>query len=126
MQNNREGISRLRQSIVRLSDEAALLLRLFLEDAPILRGNVYPLRRRCGKSGCKCVTHGELHESMVLSSSEAGRTRLRTVPKGSLAEWRILTKRYLRLRHARARLVVIYAKLISLTDELEQTRRVEL
>jgi hypothetical protein len=41
----------------------------------MVRGSVVTHRRRCGKPNCRCATGEELHESTVLSYSEAGRTR---------------------------------------------------
>lgn len=43
--------------------------------APMIRGSVVAHRRRCGKSNCRCADGSSLHESTVLSYSQAGRTR---------------------------------------------------
>lgn len=48
-------------------------------DPTMIRGSVVTHRRRCGKPGCRCAG-GELHESIVLSYSEAGRTRFAMLP----------------------------------------------
>ena len=40
-----------------------------------MKGSVYTLRRKCGKATCACA-RGALHETVVVSWSEAGRTRL--------------------------------------------------
>jgi hypothetical protein len=46
-----------------------------------------------------------------------------TIPSGRLVELRILAKRYQRFRRARARLVEIHKKMLSLINELEAARR---
>lgn len=40
-----------------------------------LRGSVVVNRRRCGKPTCRCSAGTALHETTVLSYSEAGRTK---------------------------------------------------
>lgn len=120
-----ERSSQLRQVARRLGEEHTRLLTLFLPADPVLRGTVYELRRRCGKATCACARDGSPHRSWVLSWSEHGRTHLRVVPKGSLAEWRLWTRRYQSLRKARARLVALQAELLAILDALEQGRRKE-
>lgn len=41
----------------------------------LIRGSVVKVRRRCGKSTCKCA-QGDLHETWALSFSHQGRTRM--------------------------------------------------
>ena len=117
--------SQSRLTLVRLRDEVAQLIELFLAREPLVPGTVYELRRKCGHPTCRCA-RGEPHASWVLSWSEGGRTRLRIVPKEKLRELRILTQRYSRLRKARARLVKIHRGILALIDELERARRKEL
>ena len=117
--------SRLRQSLVQLSDEINKLTNPFLSDKPVIKGSVYELKRKCGKPGCKCA-QGELHGSMVVSSSEKGKTRLRVIPSGSLVEVRGKVKRYQKLRKARARLVEVHKKMLQVMDEMETMRREEI
>src|SRR5216684_3315617 len=58
-------------------------------DAPgvprMVRGTVVTHRRRCGKPGCRCAAGEQLHESVVLSYSERGRTRFVMLPPGEVA-----------------------------------------
>lgn len=120
-----ERLSRLRQSLARLRDEATQLLEVFLGRTPLARGTVYELRRKCGKPSCCCATEGRLHAVTVLSCSEEGRTRLRAIPQGQIADLRALTARYQRFRRARARLVKVYRKMFAVIDQLEAARRRE-
>jgi uncharacterized protein DUF6788 len=46
---------------------------------PLLRGSLVTLRRRCGKSSCRCADGEALHEAPALSYSEGGRTRMLTL-----------------------------------------------
>lgn len=44
----------------------------------LLRGSLVTLRRRCGKSNCRCAD-GQPHETPALSFSEGGRTKTVTL-----------------------------------------------
>lgn len=67
----------------------------------LVRGSVFTHRRRCGKPTCRCADGEHLHESVVLSYSEAGRTRLLMLPPDKVAAVGAATERY---RAAKARL----------------------
>src|SRR5659263_538238 len=72
----------------------------------MVRGSVVTHRRRCGKPNCRCATGEELHESTVLSYSEAGRTRFVMLPAGEVAAVRAAVERY---RAAQAKLAAVSA-----------------
>ncbi len=122
MQTHRRHLSRLRQTLVRLKDQPGKLLPVFLEGYPLVRGTVYPLRRRCGKPNCRCA-RGKLHETTVLSASISGRSRLWTVPSDQVEKMSKLTKRYQRFRTARADFVKLYTKMLRAIDAIEKVRR---
>jgi hypothetical protein len=122
--NNRERLSRMRQSLAELAQEIQGLIPIFVERTPLMKGTVYEQKRKCGKPGCHCAT-GEPHRSMILSRSEEGRTKLGVIPSGYLKDFQMLTERYQKFRRARARLGQIYKKMISLIDQLEESRRRE-
>lgn len=115
--------SRLRKRIQQCHREVSDQLRVLKQRRPLVRGNVYNLRRKCGKAGCRCQD-GHLHESWVLSVPEEGRKRMRAVPKGKRTQWQPMTERYRRFRRARARLVKLFAEILKLVDELERERTV--
>ena len=125
MTGTRERLSRLRQSLTRLRDEASRLLEVFLDREPVARGTVYELRRKCGKPSCCCATEGQLHAVTVLSVSEEGRTRLRTIPPDQIAAVRALTAQYQRFRRARARLVKVHRQMVTVIDQLAAARQQE-
>ena len=60
----------------------------------MIRGSVVTHRRKCGKPTCRCADGQTLHETTVLSYSEAGRTRLLTLPAAEIAAVRAATERY--------------------------------
>jgi hypothetical protein len=120
----RPRTSRLRQSLLRLHDEAGGLLEVFLAAESLVRGSVYELRRRCGRPSCRCA-RGALHPVMVWSVSEQGRTRLRIVPDDELAQLRVLTQRSQHFRRARSRLVRVQREMLQLVDQLAAARRKE-
>ena len=115
--------SRLRKHLQECQQEVSDLLRVLKQRRPLVRGNVYNLRRKCGKAGCRCQ-EGHLHESWVLSVPEKGSKRMRAVPKGKRTQWQPMTERYRRFRRARARLVKLFAEILKLVDELERERTV--
>jgi len=115
--------SRLRKQIQQRQREISDQLRVLKQRRPLVRGNVYNLRRKCGKAGCHCQD-GDLHESWVLSVPEKGRKRMRAAPKGKRTQWQQMTERYRRFRRARARLVKLFAEIVKLIDELERERTV--
>jgi hypothetical protein len=124
MQRSADRLSRLRQALVRLRDELGQRLAIVLARAPVVKGTVYALRRRCGKATCHCAA-GAPHASWVLSWSEGGGTRLRAVPPNRLAALRAQTRAYQRLRRARARLGVLHREMLKVIDEIERLRRAE-
>jgi hypothetical protein len=60
----------------------------------VVRGSVVTHRRRCGKANCRCCDGVELHESTVLSYSEAGRTKFLMLPAEEVAAVRAAVERY--------------------------------
>lgn len=60
----------------------------------VIRGSVVLHRRRCGKPNCRCVDGVDLHESTVLSYSQAGKTRFVMLPPDAVAAVRAATGRY--------------------------------
>ena len=115
--------SRLRQQLSAAGEQFGRTLKTFLGHKPLLRGNVYRNRRKCGKDGCRC-TRGELHESWVYHVREAGVQSMRAVPKGQLAKWRAWTEHYRRFRLARRELASQYREMLRLIDLLESARAV--
>jgi hypothetical protein len=115
--------SQLRKRLLQSQREISDLLRGLKQRGPLVRGNVYILRRKCGHAGCRCQD-GHLHESWVLSVPEKGSKRMRMVPKGKRTQWQPMTERYRRFRRARACLVKRFAEIIKRVDELERERTV--
>ena len=101
------------------------LIKPFFSSKPVIKGSVYELKRKCGKPGCKC-TKDQLHHSMVLSSSEKGKTRLKVIPHGFLLEVKSKVQRYQKLRLSRRRLGEVHHKMLEVIDEMEAIRREEM
>ncbi len=125
MQTELDRLSRMRQSLSDLAREVELLMPVFMDRLPMVKGTVYEQRRKCGKPNCRCRT-GKGHATMVLSRSEEGRTKLVSIPEGQLKELKILSRRYQRFRRSRVRLGQIYKKMLSLIDALEAARHQDL
>lgn len=108
-----------------MKDEPGRLLPVFLGDQPLIKGTVYSLRRRCGKPTCRCA-QGNLHESLVLSTSVEGRTQLQSLPEEKTERARELSQRYQQFRTARADFVKLYTQMVTIIDVIERLRRVKL
>lgn len=115
--------SQSRKQLQQCQREFGDLLRVLKQRRSLIRGNVYNLRRKCGKDVCRCQD-GFLHESWVLSVPEKGGKRMQMIPEGRRMQWQSMTERYRRFRRARARLVKLFASIIKLVDELERERTV--
>ena len=59
----------------------------------MLRGSLIELRRRCGKSGCRC-REGDPHCSPALSYSQEGKTHILTLPAEEVPGVKAALKRY--------------------------------
>jgi len=87
----------------------------------LLKGSVYELKTRCGKPACHCASpEGPRHSSTVLSWSERGKTRLRTLPAGDAAHLRHLAEYHRRFRQDRAALVKLHRQILLAIDRLER------
>ncbi|MDA2928253.1 hypothetical protein MYX78_13670, partial [Acidobacteria bacterium AH-259-G07] len=115
-------LSRLRLALRRHLDELKKAVKVVMARGALVKGNVYELARKCGKPNCACQ-RGQLHRSMVLSSSERGKTRLRVLPAGRVAEIRQKSEAYLRLRRARAQVTKSGREIVAGIDRIEQLRR---
>ena len=115
----------LRANIVRLLEELTKLSHTLLEGELIMRGTVYEMKRKCGGKNCVCVTEGKLHGSMVLSWSEEGKTRLKTLPEADIANYRKLTNRYREFRKVRRRVEKVFDAMLKLIDRTEAKRSKE-
>jgi hypothetical protein len=126
MQNKNEldKHSRLRQTLRELLAELEESLRVAFGRAPMIKGNVYELARKCGKPTCAC-TRGELHRSMVLTWSHEGKSKLFSIPLDRLSEVQEKSEEYLRFRRARARVTEICKKILGVMDRIEKLRREE-
>jgi hypothetical protein len=87
----------------------------------MVQGSFYLLRRKCGKSNCRCAA-GQLHAAYVLTRSEQGKDRLYTVPREQRARVRKWAAEYRRYQRARAVLAKRYLRLLSLVDQMAEQR----
>lgn len=116
--------SRLRLALKSLLADCQRQLDELLPLRQLVKGSVYQLQTRCGKPSCHCASEaGPLHSSTVLSWSEHGKTRLRTLPPGERAHLHRLTENYRRFRQTRAALVKLQRRMLATIDQLEKTLR---
>lgn len=116
--------SRQRQALRAMIEEYGRLAHTLLQPRELLKGSVYQLRTRCGKDTCRCARSRTVrHTSTVLSWSEEGRTRLRSIAPSDEFRLRRLTELYRRYREARARLVRLHRRILAAVDRLEKALR---
>jgi hypothetical protein len=118
------NLSQVRQALRRLLQDLEHSLEVAFGRSPLVKGNVYEMARKCGKSNCVC-TRGQLHRSMVLSWSEGGKTRLFSIPPERLGELKEKSQEYLQFRRARARVTEIGREIVAVLDQIEKQRREE-
>ena len=82
-----------RQKLQQLFKEQSDLLRVFMEDKPLLKGLIYKYKTKCGRQGCKCNRTGELHEVYRFTRSVAGVTRNRCINFTEVVKYEPFTKR---------------------------------
>jgi hypothetical protein len=116
-----ERASRLRQDLRALLADYQQRLQDLLPLRQLLKGSVYELKTRCGKPSCHCASPpGPLHASTVLSWSEHGKTRLRTLLAADTIHLRHLADNYRRFRQDRAALVKLHGQILVAIDRLER------
>ena len=116
--------SRQGRVLLGLLEDYGRLIRQVLALRELLKGSVYELKTRCGKASCHCASpQGPPHSTIVLSWSDAGRTRLRAVGPQDRARWRRLTEDYRHFRQCRAGLVKIHRQVLLAVDRLEKALR---
>jgi hypothetical protein len=119
-----DAATRQRQILRDLAAEHSRQLRRILQADELVKGSVYQIETRCGNPGCHCATpRGRLHPATVLSWSDAGRTRVRSLSGEQRAPFRRLSEQYRRLRQARAAMVQLQQQMLQDIDLLEQALR---
>jgi hypothetical protein len=117
-----QKLSRLRQELREVLQRLQQTLEVVLARSPLVKGSVYQIARRCGTPHCRC-TRGQLHRNFVLTWSEQGRHRMRSLPPARVAEIRQKSKEYARLRRARTEVSVLYNRILALLDQIQELRR---
>ncbi len=115
--------SALRRQLWRQFRASGRLLRLMTDQAELIPGSFYLLRRKCGKPSCRCA-QGHLHTTWVLTRSEAGQHKLYPVPPAQRARVRKLAAAWKRAQKARAKLLKLNTQLLALADEIVQKQQV--
>ncbi len=121
-QQQHQKLSRLRQELLEVLERLRKTLEVALARTPLVKGSVYQIARRCGTPHCRC-TRGQLHRNFVLTWSEQGRHRMRSLPPQRVAEVRQKSKEYARFRRARAEISVLYNRILALLEQIQELRR---
>ena len=125
MQIRSRQLSQLRQELIQLGHLSTDDLAVFLSNRPLIKGTVYPLRRKCSKPSCRCA-RGALHETIVLTANLQGKTRLWTIPEDQIPSVRLQTEAYRRFRKARSAFIKKAARrqaeMLRLIDAIREIR----
>ena len=116
-----KSLSSLRAQLLDVAQSIRQLQETFLERDPLLPGSVYTLKRRCGKSNCRCA-EGHLHHTEVLSYRGGSRTQTIIPQSGQLETFKQGTQAYRRFRQARAQLVKLQRQMLKQVDLIEAER----
>jgi hypothetical protein len=117
-----QKLSRLRQELLEVLERLRKTLEVAMARTPLVKGSVYQIARRCGNPHCRC-TRGQLHRNFVLTWSEQGRHRMRSLPPQRVAEVRQKSKEYARFRRARTEIAVLYKRILALLEHIQELRR---
>jgi hypothetical protein len=117
-----QKLSRLRQELLEVLERLRKTLEVALARTPLVKGSVYQIARRCGNPHCHC-TRGQLHRNFVLTWSEQGRHRMRSLPPQRVAEVRKKSKEYARFRRTRTEVSVLYKRILALLEQIQELRR---
>jgi hypothetical protein len=116
--------TRQRQVLRDLAAEHGRHMRQILQAGELVKGSVYQIQTRCGNPGCHCAKpRGRLHPATVLSWSDAGRTRVRSLSVEQRTPFRRFSEQYRRLRQARAAIVRLQQQMLLGIDQLEEALR---
>lgn len=125
MQIRSKRLSELKRMLIQSSHASADDLAPFLSDHSLIKGTVYPLRRKCSKPSCRCA-RGERHETIVLTENIGGKTRLWMIPEERIEEIRQETALYREFRRARRRFLKECGRrqkeMLLLIDEIGKNR----
>ena len=121
MAQKRYNPSRDRQKLDRLEEEFANILQSFSAHEPLVKGNFQNLRRRCGKTGCRCE-RGKLHESFVFIDRSSGKRRIRKTTVAQEKKLRKPVQKDQLLRKLRARLSKLHSETLACCDRLREHR----
>jgi hypothetical protein len=119
-----QSLSRLRLELRQLLSDLEHSLETVFQRDPLVKGTVYEMARKCGKPSCAC-SRGQLHKSMVLSWSQQGKTRLKSIPADKLEAIIGKSQEYTRFHQSRARVRKIGKRMLDVIDRIETLRREE-
>jgi len=118
-------LGRTRQKLKKLITEQVQLEKIFIAPFPMVKGTVYQVSVKCGKSNCRCQREGQEHKAWLITRSHEGRSQTRCLALRDLYKYKKMAKSYRQFRKARERLVKISKEQIELINALEIGRRIE-
>ena len=117
--------SRCRQRIRQIVKEIGEAAEIIMQRKRLLRGTIYNMKRRCGKSGCRC-TQGRLHATECLSTSIGGKTRMQALRKEEIPKAKEWSGNYKRFREACKKIEDLSRQLLDLSRKLQEAQVIEI
>lgn len=87
------------------------ILSLMTGQAKVIRGTLVLMKRVCGNKRCRC-SRGQKHESLYISQSRKGITRMVYIPRQDEAKVRQYTENYKRIKNLLNKISEINLKLL--------------
>ena len=113
--------AKCRQSLQQLFNDQMGLLRILLKTKLILKGVVYKSAVKCGRPGCKCAKHNQLHTVWKFTRSVHGTIENRSISFGDFIRYEPYLKNYHKFRQARAKLVKLHKHQLIILNKLEKS-----
>lgn len=117
-------LSKLRQKLSQLIKSKSNHIKIIFGNRTLIKGGVYILNRKCGKPACRCATSSYRHPSYYLYKSVKGKNTITYLKSEEVSKLKILTKNYIKFRHARAQLIKNEQEIMNVINQIEKERTV--
>ena len=118
-------ISQKRLNILKLHREEYRLIQIIINNDVLLRGTVYKMAGKCGKSSCKCYKSDYSHEVWRITKSIGGKAFARVVPVEDLFKVRNLTWNYKKFQETKRNLIKIQKEIQKEIKNIEKLKSQE-
>jgi len=119
-------LSKLRQQLSYLLKQQYKHLKVIFNNDALVKGGIYIINRKCGKSSCKCAYTDYRHPSYYLYRSEQGVNQTIYIKRKDVGILKELTNNYKKFRKARAELMKTEKKMAEIINKIEEEKMIPL